>query len=169
MVTTTALVSGLVCLELYKLIQGKTVEEYKNGFVNLALPFFGFSEPLAPPKTKVRQDWSWNLWDRFEVVPPLLASENRELTLKQFIDYFKEKHQLEISMISSGASMLYSFFMGKDKLADRLHRPLSEVVHIVSKQNLPSKKNVLTFEVVASRCEDEEEVDVPFVVYQFKK
>jgi len=52
MVTTTAVVCGLVCIELLKVIQKKKIEDLKNGFVNLALPFFGFSEPLQPQKNE---------------------------------------------------------------------------------------------------------------------
>jgi len=52
--TATAMVTGLVCLEVYKFIQNhKNIESYRNGFVNLALPFFGFSEPVPPKRQKV--------------------------------------------------------------------------------------------------------------------
>jgi ubiquitin-activating enzyme E1 len=114
--TTTALVTGLVNLELYKVIDGKTdIEQYKNGFVNLALPFFGFSEPIASPKgkyvgtggTEVEID---KIWDRFEV---------DNITLQEFLDHFKAKG-LDIGMISSGVSLLYASFYQPSKLKDRL-------------------------------------------------
>jgi len=162
MVTTTAVVSGLVCIELLKLVQNKKLELYKNGFVNLALPFFAFSEPIKPVVTKIREGWTWSLWDRFDV------QEGRDLSLQEFIAHFKEKHQLEITMISCGVSMIYSFFMTKDKSAERMPKKLSEVVTSVSKQPLPQNKDYLTLEICTNRIEDDEEVDVPFVKYQFR-
>lgn len=113
--TTTALVTGLVNLELYKIFDGKTdVEQYKNGFVNLALPFFGFSEPIPSPKGSykgmegdVQID---RLWDRFDI---------EDVTLQQFLDDFKAKG-LTIQMVSSGVSLLYASFYPASRLKDRL-------------------------------------------------
>ncbi|ELU11611.1 hypothetical protein CAPTEDRAFT_162959 [Capitella teleta] len=154
--TTTSLVVGLVCLELYKLAQGhKKMESYKNGFVNLALPFFGFSEPIAAPKNKY-YDTEFTLWDRFEI--------DGEMTLKEFIDYFKEKHRLEITMLSHGVSMLYSFFMPPAKAKERMSASMSDIVVKVSKKRIPSHVKSLVFELCCNDDTDED-VEVPYVKY----
>jgi len=113
--TTTALVTGLVVLELFKIIDGKTdIEQYKNGFINLALPFFGFSEPIASPKGKYQgaagEVTIDKLWDRFEV---------DNVTLRDFLADFKARG-LDVMMISSGVSLLYASFYPPSKLKDRL-------------------------------------------------
>ncbi|KAI1412188.1 hypothetical protein F5Y13DRAFT_163842 [Hypoxylon sp. FL1857] len=155
--TTTALVTGLVVLELYKVIDGKTdIEQYKNGFVNLALPFFGFSEPIASPKVvyrgpdgKVTLD---KIWDRFEVP---------DITLRELLDDFA-KRGLNISMLSSGVSLLYASFFPQAKLKDRYPLKLSQLVETVSKKPIPEHQTELIFEMVAEDL-DEEDVEVPYI------
>ena len=154
--TTTSVVAGLVCLELYKLAQGfKQLDVYKNGFVNLALPFFAFSEPIQAPKKKY-YDTEWTLWDRFEI--------EGEITLQEFLDYFKEKYGLEITMLSQGVCLLYSFFMAASKMQERLNLNMSEVVRKVSKKKLEPHVKALVFELC---CNDKngEDVEIPYVRY----
>ena len=82
---------------------------FKNGFANLALPFVTFSDPIkAPTSNFLGKDWT--LWDRFVI------GEDGEMTLQQFMDYFKDQEKLEITMLSQGVSMLYSFFMPAGKI-----------------------------------------------------
>ncbi|UQC75836.1 ubiquitin-activating enzyme E1 [Colletotrichum lupini] len=155
--TTTALVTGLVILELYKVIDGKDdIEQYKNGFINLALPFFGFSEPIASPKVEfkgpngiVKLD---KIWDRFEV---------NDITLKELLEHF-EKQGLTISMLSSGVSLLYASFFPPAKLKDRQNLKLSQLVETVSKKPVPAHQKEVIFEMVAEDV-DGEDVEVPYI------
>ncbi|KAK7538479.1 ubiquitin-activating enzyme E1 [Phyllosticta citribraziliensis] len=161
--TTTALVTGLVNLELYKVLDGKTdIEQYKNGFVNLALPFFGFSEPIASPKGKYQGTNGEvvvdKLWDRFEV-------ENT--TLQEFLDDFERKG-LSIMMISSGVSLLYASFYPPNKLKDRLPLKLSELVETISKKKIPDHQKNVIFEITAEDTA-EEDVEVPYVMVKLGK
>jgi len=154
--TTTSLVTGLDCLELYKVIQGhKKIESYKNGFVNLALPLFAFSEPICAG-AKEYNGTKWTLWDCFKI--------QGDMTMKEFIDYFKNEYGLEVTMMSQGVCMLYSFFLGKDKKEERMKMPLSEVVQKVSKKRIPSHVRALTIEVCCDDAEGED-VEVPYVRY----
>ncbi|EON97536.1 putative ubiquitin-activating enzyme e1 1 protein [Phaeoacremonium minimum UCRPA7] len=155
--TTTALVTGLVVLELYKIVDGKTdIEQYKNGFINLALPFFGFSEPIASPKVeykgpngKVTLD---KIWDRFEI---------NDITLQELIDDF-EKRGLSISMLSSGVSLLYASFFPPAKLKERYGMKLSQLVETISKKPIPAHQKEVIFEVVTEDA-DGEDVEVPYI------
>nr|CAH7745178.1 unnamed protein product [Callosobruchus chinensis] len=133
----------------------KSLEPFKNGFVNLALPFFGFSEPIAAPKLEYNEV-QWTLWDRFEV--------QGELTLAEFLQYFKDKYSLEITMLSQGVCMLYSFFMAKAKMQERLNLPMTEVVKRVSKKRLEPHVKALVFELCCNNA-DGEDVEVPYVKY----
>ena len=57
--TTTALVAGLVCIELYKLAAGaagapRPLAAFRNAYANLALPLFALSEPIAAARSTLR-------------------------------------------------------------------------------------------------------------------
>lgn len=133
----------------------RTLERFKNGFINLALPLITFTEPIGAPKNKY-YDIEWTLWDRFEV--------KGEMTLREFLQYFKEKHKLEITMLSQGVCMLYSFFMQKAKCEERMDCLMSEVVKKVSKRKLEPHIRALVFEICCNN-EEGDDVEVPYVRY----
>ncbi|XP_017106272.2 ubiquitin-like modifier-activating enzyme 1 [Drosophila bipectinata] len=154
--TTTSVLSGLAVLEVIKLIGGhRSLDKFKNGFANLALPLMAFSEPL-PAAKNTYYGKEWTLWDRFEVTG--------ELSLQEFLNYFEEKEKLKITMLSQGVSMLYSFFMPKAKCSERLPLPMSEVVRRVSKRRIEPHERSLVFEICCNDVEGED-VEVPYVRY----
>jgi ubiquitin-activating enzyme E1 len=154
--TTTALATGLVGLELYKVVQEKPVEAYRNTFANLALPLFAMAEPV-PPKNFSHNDLTWSLWDRWVL--------DGDLTVQQVVDWFKERG-LNAYSISCGQSLLYNQWFGA-KHAERLPVKLSELVATVAKTPIPESRS--HFDVVVA-CEDEndEDVDVPLVSIKFR-
>ncbi|TPP55713.1 Ubiquitin activating enzyme [Fasciola gigantica] len=157
--TTTSLVAGLVCLELYKLVQGhKSLSLYKNSYIDLATPWFAFFEPVPPTKSKYF-DTEFSLWDRFELSAPM--------TLQDFLDYFKTKLNLDVTMLSQDVSMLYAFFMPEARRKERLAMPLEQLVETVSKKRIPSHVRALVFDLCCSDA-DGEDVDVPYVRYNLK-
>ena len=72
-----------------------------------------FSEPILAPKYKYN-DTEWTLWNRFNL--------EGDMTLKEIINYFKDKHELEVTMMSCGQTMVYGSFMPKKKLDERMNR-----------------------------------------------
>jgi ubiquitin-activating enzyme E1 len=154
--TTTALVTGLVCFELYKIVAPwtpKTVEPYKCGYINLALPLFTFSEPVACKKNKAGS-WEWTMWDKISLKGPL--------TLKQVLQKFRDEYKVDVSMLSYGVSILYSSFSQKP---ERQNMTMEKLITEVTKVNIPPGA-LIQFEVCCMDMETEEDVELPQVEYR---
>jgi len=166
--TTTASVTGLVCLEIYKLIQsGKKLEDFKNSYINLALPLFAMSDPIEMGyNTSIirgDQEWRWSLWDRIDV-------DIGDVTMKNFMSWFEKEYGLEINMLSQGEKMLYYNFMGlKKAVKERLKMPMSKVVESITKEPIPQHEIYLILEACCNDLNDEDiEVDVPSIKFKFR-
>uniref|UniRef100_A0A131YPP4 Ubiquitin-activating enzyme E1 n=1 Tax=Rhipicephalus appendiculatus TaxID=34631 RepID=A0A131YPP4_RHIAP len=157
--TTTSLVAGLACLELYKLVQDHDrLELYKNSFVNLALPFVGFSEPLPPVKKKFRNR-DFTFWNCIEV--------EGELTLAQLIEHFRLVHEVDVISLMEGARTLYDADTSYPQ--NRMNLDVSEIVELVSKAKIDSGKSALMLQVMAKDLNSGAEVEVPEVRYVLRR
>ncbi|KAL0347511.1 UNVERIFIED_CONTAM: Ubiquitin-activating enzyme E1 1 [Sesamum calycinum] len=154
--TSTAMATGLVCLELYKVLDGNhKLEDYRNTFANLALPLFSMAEPV-PPKLIKHQDMSWTVWDRW------ILKGNP--TLRELLQWLKNKG-LNAYSISFGSCLLYNSMFPRHK--ERMDRKMVDLVRDVAKAELPPYRR--HFDVVVA-CEDDEDndIDIPQVSIYFK-
>jgi len=171
--TTTAMTTGLVCAELLKLVNHKDrkVEEFKNAFVNLALPLWVMSEPLPPMQTKSKDYdpiimgpvWAkpegFTTWDKVDM-------NLGNATLKEFVDYLLKEVGVETMIMSAGNACLYNAYLPAHK--KRLNEKVSELWETVTKQKLSSKRNYLVIEVSASDPDEGIDVQIPTIKFTFR-
>ncbi|CAM8949146.1 unnamed protein product [Rhodiola kirilowii] len=154
--TATAMATGLVCLELYKVLDGAhVVEDYRNTFANLALPLFSMAEPV-PPKVIKHQDLTWTVWDRW------IIKDNP--TLRELLKWLQDKG-LSAYSISHGSCLLYNSMFPRHK--DRMDKKMVDLARDIAKAELPPYRR--HFDVVVA-CEDDEgeDIDIPQVSIYFK-
>lgn len=171
--TTTAMATGLVSTELLKLVNlsSRKVEDFKNAFVNLALPLWVMSEPLPPMKTTSKdhdpvimgpvraKPEGFTTWDRVDV-------NLGDATLKEFVDYLLNEVGVEVMIMSAGNACLYNAYLPAHK--KRLAVKVSQLWEDVTKQKLSLKKDYLTIEISASDSEDGVDVQIPTVKFKFR-
>ena len=138
-ITTTSLVSGLVTIELIKIIQGITkIEKYNNSFVNMAIPFFGFSEPKKAKKHRLG-DYEYSLWDNMTFNNPIL---------KDLINIIKNKindENIIIMSITIGQYILFSTMTSETTQKERLEMRLGDIYNKICKQYPSNSFNVSVF------------------------
>lgn len=159
--TTTALVTGLVCFEFLKVFQDKPLENFKNGFVNLALPLFTFSEPIEPKLTATNirgEDFNWTAWDRIDV-------NIGDVTLREFLEFFNEQYDCEISMLSYGATILYAMYSAKSRSKERMAMKMTQLIETVTKKPVDPTLKYFILEVCAADAEDED-LELPYIRFR---
>ena len=109
------MITGLITLELYKVLEKKPIESFRNAYVNLAIPIFAFSEPVAPDRTPNDKENRYEpngctAWDTIVV--------NGDLTLREIFDYLNQKFNMEVTNVSIGLQFLYSQFMDHQERLD---------------------------------------------------
>ncbi|XP_010557978.1 PREDICTED: ubiquitin-activating enzyme E1 2 [Tarenaya hassleriana] len=153
--TSTAMATGLVCLELYKVLDGShKLEDYRNTFANLALPLFSIAEPV-PPKVINHRDQSWTVWDRWVV--------RGDPTLRELLGWLQEKG-LNAYSISCGSSLLFNSMFPRHK--ERMERKVADLARDVAKVEILTYRRHLDV-VVACEDDDDNDVDIPLVSVYF--
>jgi ubiquitin-activating enzyme E1 len=170
--TTTAMITGAVSAELYKFVQGfNKIEDYKNSFINLALPLFVFTEPDAPKEIKSK-DYDpimlgpvkaipdpHTIWDTIHKAGPM--------TIQQFMDSCKESHNIEVTLISAGKVCVYNQYLPGNKHGPRLARSINEVYAEISDEPIPNGRFWLACEVGGEVIGTGEDFLIPTIKYSW--
>lgn len=119
MISTTAFVSALSCVEMIKLVQGASLKKHRNAFINLALPFFAFTVPLPAEPTAGLGGREYTLWDRLFIKESKKAASSGGMKLRSLLSKIKklasdEPSDVAVSSISMGPYLLYASFLHED-------------------------------------------------------
>jgi ubiquitin-activating enzyme E1 len=116
--TSTSLVSGLVSLELYKVLLKKNkIEDYRNYYFNLALSYFQFTEPGNAKKNKIK-NLEYTLWD---------TEEFKDTCLNDIIDYYSDKYDIDISGFMLDRTSFLTSYMNPHKKIYRKKQTFGQI------------------------------------------
>lgn len=162
--TTTAMICGFVCMEMYKVhcVQPKALDDYRSGFINLAISMFSLSTPIADekkPLAGVGQKFS-TLWDTLSL--------DGNMTVKTFIDTVKQNWGVRVMTINIGTFQIYTAYMKSAKKKERMPKTIQEIYVEVTKEPVP---DYIQFFRISSICYNDalEEVPMPDFILNFRK
>ena len=134
LITSTASISGLACFQIYFLIQTKSIEYCRNGFLSLVNLDVNIYPPLKPKLIKsgnkddvldmeikaIPNDFS--IWNKLYI--------NESMTCESFLNHFKEKYNVDINYISvEGIEIFYKSRGRKKKKekSEQLNKKIQEI------------------------------------------
>jgi hypothetical protein len=155
--TTTAAIAALQTIELIKFLKDCKFDQYRNSFLNLAVPSLMQSEPGLALKTKLGTGESpieVTLWDRWEY-----DADNRAVTLLQIVEYLEKNYSLSVRDIFYGQLPLFMSALNLGNRTTALDaKPLLEILPILPKDKASLEFFDLLVTFVDPKSEDKEKV-----------
>lgn len=110
--TTTASISGLQALELVKVLKDCKKEDFRNIFLNLAVPYMQAGEPGDALKEKLTEKLEVSLWDRWECKiakeGEQVASLGKQMKLEELISWVETTYEgLEVRDVLKGGQPIF--------------------------------------------------------------
>ena len=163
--TTTAAITGLVSLQLYTLKQTENINFMRDCNMNLSFNNYMFIKPIKCIFEKDRMDIdktkykfipeNFTIWDLIEI--------NETLTIKQFIEYMKEKYNVVVNSINSNNLNLYDSIKNNIKINNKIE----EIYNEISKIKIFENKTFLIIDIYGKIGNFE--IKMPKIKYKFKR
>ncbi|XP_050996068.1 ubiquitin-like modifier-activating enzyme 7 [Acomys russatus] len=148
-VTSTAVVAGLLGLELYKVVSGpRPLGTFRHSYLHLAENYFLRSVPSRPAIQSFHH-LKWTCWHRLKV-----PAGQPERTLESLLAHIQEEHGLKVKRLLHGQARLYSSQWPPEKQTERLRLRVTELVQQVTRRKLEPGLRVLVLEL---SCEGEDD------------
>ena len=100
--TTTASIAGLQTIELIKVLKNEKVEHIKSAYLNLGVPILQLSEPGPAAKSKIHDDLSVTIWDRWDV------KNGAKMKLQDLFKHLESTYRVVVSDVFYASKCIYS-------------------------------------------------------------
>lgn len=153
--TTTSMVCGFVCLEMYKIhcISPKKIDDYRSGFVNLATTMCALTNPV-PCQTHIcsGNQRPYTLWTKWVI--------EGDLTVEEFVQALKDQYGLVADDVMVGQNSVYSSFL---PLPPELSKRKMSELYTEAGMTLNEGRNMFRVNVICGR-----DVETPDIYLKFR-
>ena len=165
-VSTTAAITGIACLQIYTILQTNSIKFMKSSAINLGNSEYDVFSPegkryiIDQEKTgnskaiRVIPE-KYSVWDSFIISGP-------KVTIEEIIKYFKSKYNIEIDFINSGKTTLSSPFEDDEDITSTIEELYAK------EKGIEINKNLKYIELNLVSINKDYKYSIPIVKYCLK-
>ena len=169
--STTAAIVGMVALQIYTFKQTENIYYFRNCAFNFGINYISFQNLRSCDNIKVNENENSSIGEKakFKLIPEKFTiwdyiQVNGSLTLKKFIEYIKEKYNVDLTFLSSNETILYS---DSNNGEDNMEKKVENIYNEISEFKLIDNKKFLILNIEG--YSDNFNIKMPCFKYYFKE